>query len=418
MSKMNDHEQPIDPHLVEKIQLLEQTPERDPILASQTREKFTSQLDGIPAVAPRSPLDWFSTLFKGDISKLNTNPSKNRKFAFSTIMVLVVAVVVLFGGASVTAYASQSALPGDALYPVKTGIESTQITLANDAYVKAQLNLEFAQRRMEEISALLQQGRTGDVDFASMEFEKYIQKAMEDTQIVIASDPERGAELSKLVSKALLDYAVALKSVLVNVPDVVKPAVEKALTLSTDGAGEEIEIFGSVTSISETEIEVDGEVYLITQLTELKDTINVGDAVKIHVIQTADGLLIAREIELFSQFSGEDNQNGNSNENEDFSDDNNNESFNDNSSGEDLNENEIEDSGNDNEAGDDHNSNESNDNDSTSNSNEDNSGSGNDNDSDDDGNDNKSEDNENRSGSNDNNNDSNSNGNDNERDDD
>jgi hypothetical protein len=419
MIKNNDKEQPIDPNLIEKIELMGPTPDRDPLLAAQGRERFISELEGIPAAVPKSPLAWLTGVFKSGNPNANTVGTKNRKFAISTLVALIVVFVMVFGGVSATAYASQSALPGDALYPVKTSLEVTQISLANDAYLKAQLNLEFAQRRMNEINELLQQGRNSDVEFAASEFEAYIQKAMEATQFVLAGDPERGAELSRLVSQALLDYAVALKSVLVNAPEVVKPAVEKALLISQDGAGDEIEIVGVVVSISDTELVIVGEKYLVTELTEFEDLIAVGDTVKVHVILTADGLMIAREIELSSEFKDASSDDGNSNinENEDFSDnDNENENVNDNESDANENDNESDDNGNDNESGDNENENESEDN-GNENESEDKS---NDNDSDDKGNNNGSDENknDNHSEDNDNDNESHDNGNDNEKDDD
>jgi len=412
MTEYNNDEQPIDPKLIEKIKLMGPTPERDPLLAAQGRKKFLSQLEEITAVVPESRLAWLAGLFKSGESNGSTVGTKKPKFAFSTLVVLIVLFVMVFGGASATAYASQSALPGDALYPIKTSLEVTQISLANDAYVKAQLNLEFAQKRMNEITGLLAQGRSKDVEFASSEFEHYIQNAMEATQIVLASDPERGAELSKLVSQALLDYAVALKSILVDAPEVVRPSVEKAILISQDGAGDEIEIVGEVMSISDTELEISGEKYLITELTDIEDLIGVGDRVKVHVILTADGLMIASEIELSSVFEdggelgGIDNQSG-----EFSSDDNENEDSNDNG-----NVNESDDNGNNNESDDNWNDNKADDN---VNDNE-SEYKGNDNESDDKGNDIGSNENKNDNHSEDNHNDNEShdNGNDNEKDDD
>ena len=392
MTRNNEYEQPIDPKLIEKIELMGPTPDRDPLLASQGRERFLSELEGIPAAVPKSPLAWLAGLFKSGNPNANTVGTKNRKFAISTLVALIVVVVMLFGGVSATAYASQSALPGDALYPVKTSLELTQISLANDAYLRAQLHLEFAQRRMNDITELLLQGRNSDVVFASSEFEVYIQKAMETTQIILVSDPERGAELSRLVSQALLDYAVALKSVLVNAPEVVKPAVEKALLVSQDGAGDEIEIVGVVESISDTELGIDGEIYLINELTEIEDLIGVGDTVKVHVILTADGLMIAREIELTSEFEDENIEAGEDdhNENEDFSGDDDNENDN-------LNDNESDDNENDNESDSNENDDESDDNESDEDEDENENESDddeNDDESDDDDNDNESEDDE------------------------
>jgi hypothetical protein len=333
-----------------------------------------------------------------------------RKFAFSTIAAILFVVVVLFGGASATAYASQSALPGDALYPLKTSLEQTQITLANDAYNQAQLHLEFAQRRLNEIKELLSQGRTNDVEFASSEFEHYIQEAMKASQIVQAADPQRGFELNKLVSQALLDYASALKSVLVSAPEAVKPVVEKALLASQDGAGEEVEIFGVVASITDIDIEVEGVIYSITGLTEFEDFIQPGDMVKLHVIVTRDGVMVVREIELsgatedHSNQSGDDNSSesfdGNENENESddgMNDNNSDDNSNDNESEDDLNGNESNENGDDNGTESDDDSNE-NDSDEDHNEDNDNSGSGSSNENnednsneDDDENDNESE---------------------------
>jgi hypothetical protein len=66
---------------------------------------------------------------------------------------LVVATLLstLAGG---TAYAAQSSLPGDMLYPVKTSTEDARLLVAGDNLDEAELNLQFAQIRLEEISKL------------------------------------------------------------------------------------------------------------------------------------------------------------------------------------------------------------------------------------------------------------------------
>jgi len=371
MKNNQNNQQDIDPGVLKKISLLEKTPERDPELAARSRGKFLSEVENLPLTGSTSALGWLLGLFTSS-SKDNTSLSiGKRKFAISTIAAILFVVVVLFGGASATAYASQSALPGDALYPLKTSLEQTQITLANDAYYQAQLHLEFAQRRLNEIKELLSQGRTNDIEFASSEFEYYIQEAMKASQIVQAANPQRGFELNKLVSQALLDYASALKSVLVSAPEAVKPVVEKALLASQDGAGEEVEIFGVVASITDIDIEVEGVIYSITGLTEFEDFIQPGDMVKLHVIVTRDGVMVVREIELSGAIEDHSNQSGDDNSNEAFDgNDNENESddgdVNENESDDDLNENgihenESEDHSNENDSDDSSNDNESDD---------------------------------------------------------
>ncbi len=69
-------------------------------------------------------------------------------------------VIALFVGAlgTGTAYASQSSVPGDALYAVKTGTESVRLWAAGSPVAKAGLNVEFAGKRLQELSRLVNRG--------------------------------------------------------------------------------------------------------------------------------------------------------------------------------------------------------------------------------------------------------------------
>jgi hypothetical protein len=304
MSNITENKQHIDPKLIEKIELMQPTPERDLRSVTQGRRRFLSELEGMPMNGSRSPLAWLSGLINPKSSRRAENPmsTKKQKFAFPTLIAIIIVVVMLFGGASATAYASQSALPGDALYPLKTSLEQTQATLARDAYSQAQIYMQFAQRRLDEISELIQEGRYADVEVASGEFEYHIQQAIVALQTVMEGDAERGAVLSQEISQALLDYALTLKTVLVNIPDPVKPSVEKALLVSESEAGEGLEFIGVVLTVTDSSLEIVDYPYpiIISELTEIEGAINSGDTVKVHLIVTADGTRIAREIELAS----------------------------------------------------------------------------------------------------------------------
>ena len=417
MSNITDNMQPVDPKLIEKIELMRSTPERDPQSVTQGRDRFLAELDGIPVNRSRSPLAWLSGLFNPKINRgeENSMSTKTQKFAFSTLIAIIIVVVMLFGGASATAYASQSALPGDALYPLKTSLEQTQVALARDAYSQAQIYMQFAQNRLDEIGDLLQEGRYSDVQVASGEFEYNIQQAIVALQTVMDGDPERGAVLGQEISQALLDYALTLKTVLVNIPDPVKPSVEKALLVSETEAGEGLEFIGVVLTVTDSSLEIVDYPYpiVISELTEVEGAINSGDKVKLHLIITVDGTRIAREIELANAGDlesstddssgtddGEDdslndnlNENENSddgNSNDDYSDDNQSDDSNENSDDDDsdLNDNDDDTGGDDNSSNDDdhsgNNDNSSNDNedDNSSNDNEDDNSGANDNDDD------------------------------------
>jgi hypothetical protein len=55
-------------------------------------------------------------------------------------------------------YASQASLPGDFLYPVKTWSEDARAGLTADPQAQLALSLEFAERRVNELTALAEAG--------------------------------------------------------------------------------------------------------------------------------------------------------------------------------------------------------------------------------------------------------------------
>lgn len=71
----------------------------------------------------------------------------------------LLAFVVLAGSAG-SAYASQSSLPGDVLYPVKLGMEQVEVAVTHDPEQKAYLYLKLAQRRIDEVAAEVSLNRT------------------------------------------------------------------------------------------------------------------------------------------------------------------------------------------------------------------------------------------------------------------
>ena len=72
-------------------------------------------------------------------------------------------VVILFGATAVSV--SGSAIPGDALYPVKRIVENVQLNRANDVEAATALMDEYRQERIREVLSLLRTGRTVEVSF-------------------------------------------------------------------------------------------------------------------------------------------------------------------------------------------------------------------------------------------------------------
>ncbi len=244
---------------------------------------------------------------------MNTN---KKRLIFTVMGSIVVVLVLLFGGAVGTVFASQNSLPGDALYPVKKSIEQTRLSFANDAQSRAQLSVAFAERRMQEVAGLIQEDRFTNITDTTREFEKSINQALVELEIVAKTDPERASLMAVQVSEALSRFARTMNSMLESVPSPVKAEMEMSISSaqaddSPDGSTSETEFTGYVKSITQGAWIIGGKTIFIHSQTELKDTIQVGDFVKVHASMNGDGDFVAREIEL--SVDGEDLANSNDN---------------------------------------------------------------------------------------------------------
>lgn len=151
-------------------------------------------------------------------------------------LILALAVIV-FGGIGLTGAAAQSAIPGDALYPVKTTIEKTRLSLAQDAGDRAQMKLAFADQRLSEINGLIREGRYREIREAVLSFEASINAAILELETVSAADPARAAVIAQEVTAALTRYAQMLSELAAVAPDSVKPEVNRALDTTHIASG-------------------------------------------------------------------------------------------------------------------------------------------------------------------------------------
>ena len=133
--------------------------------------------------------------------------------------------------------AAQSAIPGDALYPVKTGLEQTRLSLARDAGVRAEMKMEFAEQRLTEIQKLIEEGRYQEVNDAVLAFESEINSAILELGTLAEVDPTRAAAIAKVITSALTRYAQALSLLAASAPDSVRSEVARALDTTQVAGG-------------------------------------------------------------------------------------------------------------------------------------------------------------------------------------
>ena len=142
-------------------------------------------------------------------------------------------VLALCATGSGTVYAAQDSLPSSALYPVKLGTEQVMTWLGDDV-TKAERALSFAERRVGEMEALAEKGRSQDLDLA---VEKY-DYAMSMTVDAMKRACNRGPDAENVtarVAEAMAEHLLILDTLYDMVPDEAKAAIAYTRNVSEMG---------------------------------------------------------------------------------------------------------------------------------------------------------------------------------------
>jgi hypothetical protein len=242
MKKEFFQQEPIDPRLINILNSLKETPARDPELAEQNKYKFLSELENLPIPTKRPSV--FRQFLVGlgisaDTNKYKENnimATNNKRLAVKVIAVLVVLVIVLFGGTTATVLASQNSIPGDTLYPIKTTLERTRLSLARNTDARVELQLEFAEQRLTEIESLIEEGRFQNIKPAATAFEEHIFTALEEMSALAEGNPDQAASLMVRLTESISRYAAALSDMAGRVPEPVRADLQN--TIINLGGGE------------------------------------------------------------------------------------------------------------------------------------------------------------------------------------
>lgn len=104
------------------------------------------------------------------LGKLTPRSRWSRRLAVGGLSVSVAA-----GALGGVAAASTDALPGDALYGLKRGMEDLKLDMSDNDASRGQVYLDMAGTRMQEARRLMERGRAGDLD---SEFVREVRKAL------------------------------------------------------------------------------------------------------------------------------------------------------------------------------------------------------------------------------------------------
>jgi len=115
------------------------------------------QLEELLSQLPQAKLgrsaDWrllLSLRLKMLQKKLAAGLSGARMKRFSMAGVYALVLVLVFGSTSIFAYASESILPGDQLYPLKLAVEEVEKQIAITPKAKIKVRQKISERRMKE----------------------------------------------------------------------------------------------------------------------------------------------------------------------------------------------------------------------------------------------------------------------------
>lgn len=296
---MSQHDDSLDPDILDALEILKPTPARDPEAAARGRARFLAEARPLEKPARISP--WIRLRHR-----LNANHRPKRRAVLGwqlsgmlTGLLIALVLLLTMGGSALSVYAAENALPGDPLYGLKNVTEDARVTLTGDAVKVAELHLEFARRRLDEISALIEQQRYDDIRIATEAFESHIFRAIGALGTIANRDPSRSEAVSNQIIATLSRYSEILAALLEAVPSgVPQTALEEAVQASRlTVTPTEVEFEGQVSAISATTWTVNGLAVQIAPQTEIAGSIQVGTPVKVHAWVDAKGVLTAREIQ-------------------------------------------------------------------------------------------------------------------------
>ena len=105
---------------------------------------------------------------------------KERSPLLNTLFAIFMAIVFFFGGTGITVYAAQESMPDEMLYPLKTLSEDVFLSLTTSTQKQIDLNLDYTDRRVAEITGLYAWGKSvpqGVVDRLYTELNKMLEEA-------------------------------------------------------------------------------------------------------------------------------------------------------------------------------------------------------------------------------------------------
>jgi len=155
-----------------------------------------------------------------------------RRPAWLWIAAVLVFISLLVFTTTGMALAAQNSLPGDSLYAVKEAVEEANVLLTWDAARRARLRLEYAERRLAEVTRLSQQGRFNETSLALRNYEVQLHLALQEAESAARNNPLQASQLKAELEASLQTQTASLVALESLLPPSQAPAVRQAQTAS------------------------------------------------------------------------------------------------------------------------------------------------------------------------------------------
>lgn len=220
-------EQEIDSQLKEMLDLLRPVPRRNPDAIRRSRSRFNTELDFYFPVGVSYQGAVAAPVVKSAPVKARPRTGFYRP-AFAYIALALIIVVAMLSGGFVTALAAGSALPGDALYPLKLEVERARLSLTADPERQAELYLQFAEKRLDEMNALAELGQYAALEQLAAQYNFNVAMALHKAQDLENRKPDQALRLRAQAAQALGVLKHTVDMVISNAPPALQPVLQSA----------------------------------------------------------------------------------------------------------------------------------------------------------------------------------------------
>ena len=148
---------PLDTKLKESLNTLQDVPDRDANAALRGRNLFLAEARDLKqSVTPDTKRR--HNIWMQKFQSIQPFRKEGVPVLTQVISALLILTTLLGGAGAGTVFAAQSSMPDDMLYPIKTWSENVRLELATSPEKDVDLLLEFADRRVDEMLTLSEEG--------------------------------------------------------------------------------------------------------------------------------------------------------------------------------------------------------------------------------------------------------------------